>query len=73
MQTIAPYIKKSVKEDVEKAYASNHLSEVAHILLTQYYDVVYKKPHHVDLTLHNDHSSITVKALEILHTELSSR
>lgn len=72
MQMIAPYIKKSVKEEAMCAYENHHLSEVAKILLVEYYDIVYKKPHHVDLTLDNADKAVTLEALEALHVKLSS-
>jgi len=72
MHIIAPYIKKTVKEEVICAYASNDLSKVAQILLVAYYDLVYKKPRHIDLTLDNAHETITLEALETLHVKLST-
>lgn len=72
MQMIAPYIKKSVKEEVQKAYESHDLAAVAQTLLTQYYDVVYKKPHHVDMVLDNADANVTIEALQALHVKLTN-
>jgi len=72
MQMIAPYIKKSVKEEVQNAYESHNLAEVAQTLLTQYYDVVYKKPHHVDRVLDNADANVTIEALQALHVKLTN-
>lgn len=71
MQMIAPYIKKSVKEEAISAYEEGNLAEVAKILLIEYYDLVYKKPRHIDITLDNADESATLDALEALHVKLS--
>ncbi len=72
MQMISPYIKKSVKEAAQIAYESNHLAEVAKILLIEYYDVVYKKPRKVDLVIDNADQSQSIQALQTLHVKLSN-
>ena len=70
MQTIAPYIRKSVKEAAICAYEEANLVQVATILLVEYYDVVYKKPRHIDLSLDNTHETATLEALNALHVNL---
>ncbi|KFL35211.1 MULTISPECIES: tRNA 2-selenouridine(34) synthase MnmH [unclassified Sulfurospirillum] len=72
MQMIAPYIKKTVKEAVLHAYEEGNLSEVAKILLIEYYDLVYKKPRHIDAILDNADESATLEALNALHVKLST-
>lgn len=72
MQMIAPYIKKSFKEAAIDAYEKNHLEEVVKILLVEYYDLVYKKPRHIDLSIENTENSMTLKTLKKLQSDLSS-
>jgi len=72
MQMIAPYIKKSVKEEAIRAYEEANLAEVAKILLIEYYDLVYKKPRHLDLTLDNAEENATLQTLQALHVKLSN-
>ena len=72
METIAPYIKKSAKESAILAYEQNDLSKVAEILLIEYYDLVYKKPRHIDLVLDNADHAATIEALKALHTKLTN-
>lgn len=71
MQMIAPYIKKTVKEAVLRAYEEGDLSQVAKILLVEYYDLVYKKPRHSDITLDNADEMATLEALRSLHVKIS--
>lgn len=54
------------------AYEKHNLEEVAKILLVEYYDLVYKKPHHIDLSIENSENSMTLKTLKILQSALSS-
>ena len=72
MQMIAPYIKKDAKEAVIVAYERHDLAEVAKVLLVEYYDLVYKKPPHIDLILDNADEKATIKALEALHLKLTA-
>jgi len=72
MQMISPYIKKSVKEEVLLAYNNHDLAEVSKILLVAYYDLVYKKPRHIDMVLDNAEESATLTALQTLHTKLTN-
>ena len=72
MQMIAPYIKKSVKEEAIRAYEEANLAKVAKILLIEYYDLVYKKPRHIDLILDNADEKATLEALNALHVKLSN-
>lgn len=71
MKLIAPYINKSAKEAVISAYERHHLSEVAEILLVEYYDLVYKKPRKIDMCLDNADETATLHALKTLHVKLS--
>lgn len=71
MRTIAPYIKKSAKEEAIEAFASGDLATVAAILLEEYYDVVYKKSARIDTALHNDDETQTLNRLTQLQKELT--
>jgi len=68
MERISPYIKKSAKEDAMAAFNTLDLNKVATILLTEYYDKVYKKPLRIDTTLHNiDPKQTAAKLLLLSH------
>lgn len=69
MDKIAPYIKRTAKEDTLTAYRQGDLAKVAEILLVEYYDVVYKKPRRVDVTLHNDNEHESLEFLNKLQKE----
>lgn len=72
MQIIAPYIKKNAKEAVIIAYEKHDLAEVAKILLVEYYDLVYKKPRHIDFILDNADEMATLQTLQTLHSQFTS-
>ncbi len=63
MDRITPYIKKEIKQSVIESYERGDLSNVAKLLLTGYYDKVYKKPEKVDFTLLNIEISESLKKL----------
>lgn len=48
MEMIRPYIKKSIREEVLKAFGQGDLAKVSELLLVEYYDKVYKKPDKID-------------------------
>lgn len=73
METITPYIKKLSKEEAIKAYEKRDLKTVAQILLVDYYDLVYKKPHHVDSVIENVQHEKTINTLKSLHVKISSQ
>ena len=53
------------------AYEEKHIEKVVEMLLVGYYDVVYKKPHHIDFFIENKNESETLdilKNLPILRT-----
>ena len=66
MEKITPYIKKNAKEEAIKAFQHNDLKCVATLLLTEYYDKVYKKPSNVAHRIENDDFSSTIKKLKEL-------
>ena len=66
MERITPYIKKNAKEEAIKAFQHNDLKRVATLLLTEYYDKVYKKPSNVAHRIENDDFSSTIEKLQQL-------
>jgi len=72
METITPYIKKRSKEDAIKAYEKRDLKTVAQILLVDYYDLVYKKPHRIDSVIENIKHEETISTLKSLHVKMSA-
>lgn len=72
MQAIAPYVKKSTKEEVLAAYEKKDLALVAKTLLVSYYDVVYRKPRQYEEQLEHVDLHVTLKALQTLHVKLST-
>jgi len=64
MKTITPYIKKASKIDVIEHYKKGDLAVVAEILLVDYYDTVYRKPHKVDFTVDNSNEQEALLELE---------
>lgn len=67
METITPYIKTTAKEEAIDAYQKSNLARVAEILLVDYYDIVYRKPKHIDAIIDNAHHTQTIEQLKNLH------
>jgi tRNA 2-selenouridine synthase len=63
MERISPYISKEDKASAVAAFGNGDLPRVSEILLTQYYDKVYKVTIKPDMTIYNDNP---LKTLEIL-------
>jgi len=70
MERIAPYMKRSAKEEAIAAYGRGERERVAEILLVEYYDVVYKKPRRVDVTISNHDAAAALEQLNTLQKEL---
>ncbi len=66
MQKITPYISKDAKERAIKAFYTHDLEQVAHILLVEYYDKVYKKPSSILCSIENTSLDQTVHSLNTL-------
>lgn len=73
IEKITPYIKHSDKLDIIAEYKKGELPRVAEILLTQYYDKVYKKTLPPDLIINNEHPSETLETLRALQREMSEK
>lgn len=54
MTKIRAFISKDAKDDAISAYSGGDNAKVAEILLTQYYDKVYKKPARIDCSICSD-------------------
>lgn len=63
MERISPYISRDDKTSAIAAFENGDLPRVSEILLTQYYDKVYKVTIKPDMTIHNDDP---LKTLDIL-------
>lgn len=73
MDRISPYIKKSSKDEIIKAYGEKNIKEVVKILLVEYYDTVYKKQERIDLTIDNQNNQNTLEILKNLQKNLKAQ
>ena len=71
MERISPYISREDKAAALSAFDNADLPRVAGILLTQYYDKVYKITVKPDISICNDDPVKTVEILKALQNELS--
>lgn len=71
MERISPYISREDKTSAVAAFENGELSEVAEILLTRYYDHVYKTTLKPSLRLCNDDPAKTAEILRELQREHS--
>jgi len=69
MERISPYISRDDKASAIAAFERSDLASVAEILLTQYYDKVYKITIKPDITLCNDDLSKTLETLKAVQLE----
>ena len=71
MEAISAYIKRSIKERILEAYEKDDLQTVVSLLLTDYYDLVYKKCLQPNIRLEYDTFEETLAMLRILHVKLT--
>lgn len=69
MERISPYISREDKAASIAAFENGDLSRVAEILLTQYYDNVYKTTLKPAMTLCNDNPAKTIEILKGIQNE----
>lgn len=69
MERISPYISREDKAASIAAFENGELSSVAEILLTQYYDKVYKTTLKPSLSICNDDPAKTVETLKGIQNE----
>ncbi len=69
MERISPYISRDDKASTVAAFENGDLSKVSEILLTQYYDKVYKVTIKPNMTIHNDDPAKTVEILKGIQYE----
>ncbi len=72
MEKITPYISRLFKDKAIDAFFKNDLHSVASILLTEYYDKVYKKPSHIFCTINHTSLESTLSHLYTLQTSLDT-
>jgi tRNA 2-selenouridine synthase len=69
MERISPYISRDDKASSIAAFLNGDLARVSEILLTQYYDKVYKVTIKPNMTICNDDPAKTVEALKEIQRE----
>lgn len=69
MERISPYISREDKASSIAAFENGDLARVSEILLTQYYDKVYKVTIKPDMSIHNDDPSKTLEILRGIQDE----
>ncbi len=69
MEKITPYIPKAAKEEASKAYIDGNREKTAEILLSEYYDKVYKKMARVDHDLYFEELDATLESLRKIQKE----
>jgi len=69
MERISPYISRDDKASAISAFLNGDLSKVSEILLTQYYDKVYKATRKPDITICNDDHAKTIETLKGIQDE----
>lgn len=69
MERISPYISREDKSSAIAAYENGELSEVAEILLIQYYDKVYKSTLKPAMSICNDDPAKTIEILKGIQNE----
>jgi hypothetical protein len=69
MERISPYISRDDKAAGIAAFENGDLASVSEILLTQYYDKVYKVTIKPDMIVHNDNPSKTLEILKSVQSE----
>ena len=69
MERISPYISRDDKASSITAFLNGDLARVSEILLTQYYDKVYKVTNKPDVTICNDNHAKTIETLKGIQNE----
>ncbi|MFA6188679.1 MAG: tRNA 2-selenouridine(34) synthase MnmH [Sulfuricurvum sp.] len=69
MERISPYISREDKNASIAAFENGDLERVSEILLTQYYDKVYKVTNAPDITICNDDHAKTIETLRGIQDE----
>jgi hypothetical protein len=69
MERISPYISREDKSASIAAFLNGDLERVSEILLTQYYDKVYKVTKAPDITICNDDHAKTIETLKGIQDE----
>lgn len=68
MQKIKPYLSNKIFESVLEYWQKNKLNEIAELLITQYYDKVYKKNNY-DYHIHNQNPQESIALLKDIYSK----
>ena len=70
---ITPHMPRAVKAAIETAFDRQDLNKTAELLLTEYYDKVYKRPPHIDASIHYDTLENALTQLDAVRSGAASR
>ena len=62
-------IDKEARDEAVAKFNENDIAKVAEILLTKYYDKVYKKNENIDVCVSSDNFEEAVKKLNLIRAE----
>ena len=69
IKKISPFIDKEARDEAVTKFNENDIAKVAEILLTKYYDKVYKKNENIDVFVSSDDFEEAVKKLNLIRAE----
>ena len=69
MKKISPFIDKKARDEAVTKFNENDIAKVAEILLTKYYDKVYKKNENINVFINSDNFDEAVKKLNNIKNE----
>ena len=69
IKKISPFIDKEARDEAVAKFNENDIAKVAEILLTKYYDKVYKKNEKIDVFVSSDDFEEAVKKLNLIRAE----
>ncbi|MBE3605506.1 tRNA 2-selenouridine(34) synthase MnmH [Campylobacter sp. RM13119] len=70
MSKISPFIETKAKQEAIEAFGRNDIAKVSEILLTKYYDKVYKKPAKIDISINSDNFDEALLKLNEIREEV---
>ena len=69
IKKISPFIDKEARDEAVAKFNENDIAKVAEILLTKYYDKVYKKNENIDVFVSSDDLDEAIKKLNLIRAE----
>ena len=69
IKKISPFIDKKARDEAVAKFNENDIAKVAEILLTKYYDKVYKKNENINVFINSDDFDEAVKKLNDIKNE----